>query len=96
MSRAVKFLYLTQEQVIECGGLDMDQTMASVEKVFRLLDDGECIEQQAPFIKWNGLHGRRVSMHPAYIGGDVQVTGIKWSPSNLRTRSNGTCPVPTR
>ena len=96
MSRAVKFLYLTQEQVIECGGLDMDQTMSSVEKVFRLLDDGECIEPQAPLIKWNGLHGRRVSMHPAYIGGDVQVTGIKWIPSNPENpikrnmpRSNG-------
>ena len=57
MSRAVKFLYLTQEQVIACGGLDMAQTMASVEKVFRLLDDGECIEPQAPIIKWNGSTG---------------------------------------
>lgn len=96
MSRAVKFLYLTQEQVIECGGLDMVQTMASVEKVFRLLDDGECIEPQAPIIKWNGLHGRRISMHPAYIGGDVQIAGIKWIPSNPENpikrnmpRSNG-------
>lgn len=82
MSRAVKFLYLTQEQVIECGGLDMIQTIKALEKVFRLLDEGECIEPQAPIIKWNGLHGRRISMHPAYIGGDVQVSGIKWIPSN--------------
>lgn len=96
MSRAVKFLYLTQEQVIECGGLDMAQTIEAVEKVFRLLDEGECIEPQAPIIKWNGLHGRRVSMHPAYIGGDVQVSGIKWIPSNPENpvkrnmpRSNG-------
>jgi ornithine cyclodeaminase len=96
MSRALKFLYLTQEQVIECGGLDMVQTMAAVEKVFRLLDEGECIEPQAPIIKWNGLHGRRISMHPAFIGGDVQVAGIKWIPSNPENpikrnmpRSNG-------
>ncbi|MBC8449164.1 MAG: ornithine cyclodeaminase [Chloroflexi bacterium] len=82
MSRAVKFLYLTQEQVIECGGLDMVQTVQAVEKVFRLLDEGECIEPQAPIIHWNGTHRRRISMHPAYIGGDVQVTGIKWIPSN--------------
>lgn len=82
MSRAVKFLYLTQEQVIECGGLDMVQTVAAVEKVFRLLHQGQCIEPQAPIIHWNGIHGRRISMHPAYVGGDVQVTGIKWIPSN--------------
>jgi ornithine cyclodeaminase len=82
MSREVKFLYLTQEQVIECGGLDMDQTVKAVEDVFRLLHAGQCIEPQSPIIHWNGIHGRRISMHPAYIGGDVQVTGIKWIPSN--------------
>jgi len=96
MSRAVKFIYLTQEQVIECGGLDMVQTVAAVEKVFRLLDDGECIEPRAPMIHWNGFHKRRISMHPAYIGGDIQVAGIKWIPSNPENpikrnmpRSNG-------
>lgn len=82
MSRAVKFLYLTQEQVIECGGLDMAQTIAGVDKAFRLLDNSECIEPQAPIIHWGSIYDRRISMHPAYIGGDVQVTGIKWIPSN--------------
>lgn len=82
MSRTVSFLYLSQEQVIECGGLDMPATMAAVEKAFSLLDQGECIEPQAPIIHWNGIHKRRISMHPAYIGGDVQVAGIKWIPSN--------------
>ena len=43
MSRSVKFLYLTQEQVIECGGMDMEQTINALEKVFGLLDEGECI-----------------------------------------------------
>ena len=96
MSRAVKFLYLTQEQVIECGGLDMVQTMEAVEKVFSLLDAGECIEPHAPSIRWGGLNDRRISMHPAYVGGDVQVAGIKWIPSNPENpikrnmpRSNG-------
>ena len=82
MSRAVKFLYLTQEQVIECGGMDMELTIDALEKVFGLLDDGECIEPQAPFIHWGSIYKRRISMHPAYIGGDVQVAGIKWIPSN--------------
>jgi ornithine cyclodeaminase len=82
MSRSVTFLYLTQEQVIECGGLDMEQTIAAVEKVVGLLDAGECMEPQAPFLHWNGIFGRRISMHPAYIGGDVQIAGIKWVPSN--------------
>ncbi len=82
MSRAVKFLYLTQEQVIECGGMDMEQTINALEKVFGLLDDGECIEPQAPIIHWGSIFERRISMHPAYVGGDIQVSGIKWIPSN--------------
>ena len=82
MSRAVTFLYLTQEQTIECGATDMVETINAVEKVFRLLDEGECIEPPAPIIHWNGTHKRRISMHPAYVGGDIQVTGIKWIPSN--------------
>jgi ornithine cyclodeaminase len=92
MSRAVRFIYLTQEQVIECGGLDMVQTIEAVEKVFRLLDDGECIEPRAPMIQWNGFHKRRISMHPAYIGGDIQVTGIKWIPSNPENPSKRNMP----
>ncbi len=82
MDRSVSFLYLTQEQVIECGGLDMPQTIESVEKVLKMLDNGECMEPQSPIIHWNGIHNRRITMHPAYIGGDVEVAGIKWIPSN--------------
>jgi 2,3-diaminopropionate biosynthesis protein SbnB len=82
MSRAVKFLYLTQEQVIKCGALDMVQTIEAVEKAFRLLDEGECIEPHTQSIRWNHINDRRISIHPAYIGGDVQVAGIKWIPSN--------------
>jgi len=96
MSRAVKFLYLTQEQVIKCGALDMVQTIEAVEKVFSLLDQGECIEPYAPTIRWGHLNDRRISMHPAYVGGDIQVSGIKWIPSNPENpikrnmpRSNG-------
>jgi hypothetical protein len=47
MSRAVKFLHLTQEEVIACGGLDMPATIAAVEYCLRLKHAGECIEGSA-------------------------------------------------
>jgi ornithine cyclodeaminase len=78
----VKFLYLSQEEVISCGGLDMPVTIAAVEESFRLMHAGECIEPHAPLISWNGPHQRRITMHPAFIGGEVQVAGVKWTPSN--------------
>ena len=79
MSRTLGFLYLTQEEVIECGGLDMLQTIESVKRAVQLLDQGECIEPLVRGIRWNSVH---VSMHPAYIGGDIQIAGTKWMAGN--------------
>ena len=82
MSRSVKFLYLQQEDVIACGGLDMPEVIAAVERVYALHERGQCIEPEAPLISWNGPQGRRILAHPAWVGGEVNVAGIKWIPSN--------------
>jgi 2,3-diaminopropionate biosynthesis protein SbnB len=82
MSKSVKFLYLQQEDVITCGGLDMPQVIEVVEKVYALHKRGECIEPEAPLITWDGPQGRRILAHPAWVGGDVNMAGIKWIPSN--------------
>jgi ornithine cyclodeaminase/alanine dehydrogenase-like protein (mu-crystallin family) len=82
MSKAAEFLYLQQEEVIECGGLDMDAYLAGAEKAFTLLEQGDCIERESPLIQWPDGSGRRIAFHPAYVGGDVNVAGIKWIPSN--------------
>jgi ornithine cyclodeaminase len=75
-------LYLQQEEVKACGGLDMAATLASVETAFRLLDKGAVIERHIPSIHWGNRSGRRIAMHAAYLGGDLQVAGMKWIPSN--------------
>ena len=96
MSKAAEFLYLQQEDVIQCGGLDMDAYIAGAEKAFILLEQGDCIERESPLIQWPDGTGRRIAFHPAYVGGDVNVAGIKWIPSNPENpaklglpRSNG-------
>ncbi|MBI4277779.1 MAG: hypothetical protein HY660_04930, partial [Armatimonadetes bacterium] len=76
------FLYLQQEDVKRCGGLDMPATMVAVEKAFSLYDRGLVQEYHARPIHWGNRAGRRVALHPSYIGGDVEVVGIKWIPSN--------------
>ena len=38
MSKAAEFLYLQQEDVIQCGGLDMDAYLAGAEKAFILFE----------------------------------------------------------
>jgi ornithine cyclodeaminase len=82
MSGPVKFLYLQQEDVIACGGLDMPMIIEAVEKAYKLHEQGECIEPEAPMISWNGPQSKRILAHPAWVGGDVNIAGIKWVPSN--------------
>ncbi len=82
MSRSVEFIYLQQEDVIACGGLEMAQMIQVVEHVYTLHEQGKTIEPDAPLIRWAGPQGKRILGHPAWVGGDVNVAGIKWIPSN--------------
>ncbi len=82
---AVDFLYLSQEDVIAAGGLDMDGTLAAVEETFRLWGMGDYVQPTKPAIRWGppiseNTRGRVIAM-PAYIGGGVDMVGIKWIPS---------------
>jgi ornithine cyclodeaminase/alanine dehydrogenase-like protein (mu-crystallin family) len=79
---SVKFLFLSQEDVRECGGLDMSAYIDNVEKSFSLLEKGESMEPDPPMLMFGGQAGRRVTMHPAYVGGDVDTVGLKWTPAN--------------
>jgi ornithine cyclodeaminase len=82
MAGPVTFLYLQQEEVKACGGLNMAATIAAVETAFRLFDQGEVMEVPLPVIHWGNRAGRRIAMHAAYIGGTDQIAGLKWIPSN--------------
>ena len=84
MSR-VEFLYLSQDDVIAAGGLNMSETVQAVETSFRLHACGETILPPKPVLRWGGPEteettGRIMAM-PAYLGGDLRIAGIKWIPS---------------
>lgn len=82
---AVEFLYLSQEDVIAAGGLDMAETVEAIELSFRLHALGETILPPKPVLRWGGPEteettGRIMAM-PAYLGGELRIAGIKWIPS---------------
>lgn len=83
--RSVEFLYLSQEDVIAAGGLDMDGTLATVEEAFRLWGMGDVVQPTKSTIRWGpppteNSRGRIIAM-AAYVGGDVDTAGMKWIPS---------------
>jgi ornithine cyclodeaminase len=84
-SKRVEFIYLSQEDVIESGGLDMDGTMKAIEQSFTLHGKNDIVQPSKPVIRWGGpeteeTRGRIMTM-PSYLGGKLNVAGMKWIPS---------------
>lgn len=84
-NKSVQFLYLSQEECIRAGATDMKGTLQAIEKSFELHGKQDYVQPDKPVIRWGGpeteeTRGRIMSM-PSYIGGDLDVAGIKWIPS---------------
>lgn len=96
-----RVLWLSQEECIECGALDMDFVLNNVERANKMLGRGETHEISLVHMMWEeGKHsGKRIGLHSCIINsgdGDVHVVGVKSIPSNpsnpyelQKPRSNG-------
>lgn len=73
----IEFLYLTQADV-RAAGLTMAMTLELVEETLRLHTEGK-INMPHKTVLDLGEHERgRVNAMPAYVGGSIDVCGIKW------------------
>lgn len=81
MSR-VEFLYLSQEDVIAAGGLDMALCLQAVEEALRCHAKGDVILPSKTVIRWGDVETEttkgRMNAMPGYLGGRVDKVGIKW------------------
>lgn len=76
---SVELLYLSQEDVIASGGLDMPQTLRAVEEAIGLLARGGCVLPSKTVLRWGDEKtSGRVNAMPAYVGGTYDMAGIKW------------------
>ncbi len=98
MSSKVQFLYLTQDQVIQAGGLDMTQCLITMEETLKLISENDYV-MGGPNHNSHGLKltfpkittgsmpsdgpDRRFMALIAYLGGQYQVCGCKWYGSNV-------------
>lgn len=89
----MEFLYLSHEDVIAAGGLEMSRTIEAVEMAFRACAKGETINPPKTVIMWDKGKPfdirRRVIAMPSCIESESMFVGIKWvssapeNPKNL-------------
>ena len=88
------FLFLSQEDVVAAGGLEIGPTIETVAEALRLHARGETILPHKPAIRWSDeldseeRDGRIMAM-PAWVGGSFDVAGLKWIPSVPSNPSRG-------
>ena len=86
MPGPAELLFLSQEDVVAAGGLEMGPTIEVVREALRLHALGETRLPFKPMIRWgDGLDSEeregRIMAMPAYVGGAMDVAGLKWIPS---------------
>ena len=96
-----KVLWISQEEAIQCGALDMNFIMDNVIRANKMLGRGETIEIPLFHMMWEeGKHaGKRIGLHACIINSEeenIHVAGVKAIPSNPanprklgKPRSNG-------
>ena len=85
MGKEVKVLWLSQEEVIEAGAMNMEMIMKQVEKVNIWLTEEQVVESNLFRLVWDKKLGssRKIGLHAALIRNDeMQVAGVKGIPSN--------------
>lgn len=78
----VNFTYLSQEDVVKSGGLDMLKTISDVEEVLIMRHRGECIVPHKVVLRKGTQEEEsvtgRINALPGYLGKDKDIGGIKW------------------
>ncbi|KOY81378.1 2,3-diaminopropionate biosynthesis protein SbnB [Lysinibacillus macroides] len=76
----VDFLYLSQEDIIKAGGLDFNIFIDTLEKILGTHAKGDFVQPLKPYLKrkeQTHVADRIIAM-PSYVGGDFDISGIKW------------------
>jgi ornithine cyclodeaminase len=78
----MEFLYLSQEDVVASGGLDMPAAIRDVELAFRLHNAGDSVLPSKTVLRWGDARSEktrgRINAMPGYLGGSIRLAGLKW------------------
>lgn len=101
----IDFIYLSEQDMIKAGVMDMPQCVDTMDEMFTLLYKGDyrmagpnsdshgamiTFPDESPFPTMpKPTADRRLMAMPAYLGGDFQTSGVKWYGSNIANREKG-------
>lgn len=105
MDTQIKFLYLSEPDMVKAGVKDMAKCIDVMEDMLITLNKGDYImggknhnshgcmvyfpdEPEFPGMPKN-TEDRRFMAMPAYLGGNVQMAGMKWYGSNIENKKKG-------
>lgn len=105
MDTQIKFLYLSEPDMVKAGVKDMAKCIDVMEEMLITLNKGDYImggknhnshgcmvyfpdDPQFPGMPKN-TEDRRFMAMPAYLGGNVQMAGMKWYGSNIENKKKG-------
>lgn len=105
MDTRIKFLYLSEPDMIKAGVKNMDQCVEAMEDLLVTLNKGDYVmagvnhnSHGAQVIfpddpQFEGMpknaDDRRFMAMPAYLGGKYQMAGMKWYGSNCENKASG-------
>ena len=105
MDTRIKFLYLSEPDMIKAGVKNMDQCVEAMEDLLVTLNKGDYVmagvnhnSHGAQVIfpddpQFEGMpknaDDRRFMAMPAYLGGNYQMAGMKWYGSNVENKKKG-------
>jgi len=79
---ALSIRYLSQEDVMKCNVLDMEQAIRDVEEMFKMMASGDCIYRSKLVFWLKGddpeLADKRFTAQSAFLGGSFGTAGLKW------------------
>ena len=69
-------LYLNEKDILQIG-INWEETIDSIEQAVRCLNDKDYAQPVKPYLRYRDLTNRIIAM-PAFVGGDIDLAGIKW------------------
>lgn len=101
----IEFLYLSEEDLIKSGVLEMDACVETIDKMFGIIGEGDYLmggpkENEHGIMLWFPEEKRFENMPVAgpdrrfmslisYLGGDFNIVGEKWYGSNISNKDKG-------